>query len=338
MSAAAGGHDPRFTAGARLGDRAGRRAVLQFGDPVAEAEALRSAAGGVPLGGLAAWQATGGAAQAFLHRMLTQDVRSLAVGDGRPALLLDARGRIQGDPFVWRLADRYVLTQEPAAAVRAMPMLEHYVIADDVTWRDVSAEWETILLAGATTPEVLERAGPALRALGALVARADLRERPGGRVLVPAGAADALMVLANAGVRPAGEEALDRARVETGTPWYGAELDDRVLPNEAGLDAAISWTKGCYVGQEPVVMARHRGHPATLLVGLSIGTGPVPPREAALLLDAKPVGRVTTALARPAGPGADALGFVRHEHARVGAAFALEGSGALATVTAVHGR
>ena len=104
-----------------------------------------------------------------------------------------------------------------------------------------------------------------------------LAARPGARIAVPSAARDGVLeALLAAGGAPAGEEALDTARVETLTPWWGSETDERVIPNEAVLDAAISWTKGCYLGQEAVVMARHRGHPPSLLVRLVLEGTDVP--------------------------------------------------------------
>src|SRR5687768_7424254 len=106
--------DARAAAGARRGARGGRDAVLSFGDPPREAAALADGCGVVPLLGLAAHAARGRDARDFLHRMLTQDVRTLAPGDARPALLLDARGRVQGDPLLVGLPDAVLLVQEPA--------------------------------------------------------------------------------------------------------------------------------------------------------------------------------------------------------------------------------
>src|SRR5688572_26932037 len=97
--------DARSARGARVGPRGGREAVLSFGDPAREAVALAAGSGVVPLLGLAAHAARGRDARDFLHRMLTQDVRGLATGDAKPALLLDARGRVQGDPLLVALEE-----------------------------------------------------------------------------------------------------------------------------------------------------------------------------------------------------------------------------------------
>jgi len=106
---------------------------------------------------------------------------------------------------------------------------------------------------------------------------------------------------------------LERLRIRAGTPRWGREIDDRVLPAEAGLDArAVSFTKGCYPGQEPVARLHYRGHPNRRLRVLAIAGDEPPPYDAELVLDGKPVGRVTSALADPEA-GVVALAYVRRE-------------------------
>ena len=252
--------------------------------------------------------------------------------------------------------DAFALDLDAGAAVKALPHLERFVIADDVTWaRAPLAHWT---LAGPAALDVARGAGlPALpegaffpaRLAGAdvLVLRRDLPDRPALHGIVPAEAFaacfDALRRLD--GVLAVGLDAWDVARVETGVPAWGAEIDDRrILPNEAGLDrTAISWTKGCYPGQEPVVMAKHRGHPPTLLVRLRIegrsevGLGDALPAPGSALLDdaGRPAGRITTAVRGARVAGAIALGFARFDSAKPGAAFAVEGAASRAVVESV---
>ena len=316
---------------ARTGAREGRVAVRSWGRPDAEAVAARDGCAVVPLAGFAVHEVGGADARSFLHRMLSQDLRDLAPGDGRPATFLDVRGRVVGDPVVLATATGFLLAQEPASAARAVPGLERYVIADDVAFRDASAAWDAAVLLGAASAAVAARALPALRAAGA--AAASLRWRTGLATLVVApGAARATEALVAAGAVLAGEDALDVARVAALAPWFGAELDDRILPNEAVHDAAVSFTKGCYLGQEPVVMARHRGRPPTTLVRVAVDGGDPPLRDAALAQGDRRAGRVTT------GVRADgrvvALALVRTDLARAGVAFALE-DGRAAVVEAV---
>ena len=222
------------------------------------------------------------------------------------------------------------------------------MIADDVAFADVSPSWAHLLLAGPRSPEALTAAGlpvpPNGRFLAATIAgssgsvlRLDLGDRAAFRVAVPADrvAAARKALLAVPGVSPASEADLDVARIETMTPAWGAEVDERVIPNEAGLSASISWTKGCYLGQEVVVMAKHRGHPATLLCRLAVEGEAVPARGAALLQGDRRAGRVTTAGRGVLLPGVVALGLVRFDLAKAGASLTVEGTGARAVVSAV---
>ena len=125
----------------------------------------------------------------------------------------------------------------------------------------------------------------------------------------------------DAGLEAAGEETLEQLRIEAATPRYGREIDDRVLPAEAGLDErAVSFTKGCYPGQEPIARQRHRGKVNRRLRVLDVD-GPPPEPETAVVFDDREVGRVTSAV-----PGR-ALAYVRVEvpedaELRVGAAAA----------------
>jgi folate-binding protein YgfZ len=115
--------------------------------------------------------------------------------------------------------------------------------------------------------------------------------------------------------RPEGEEVseeeAERARIEAGVPRWGHELDERILPAEAGLtETHVSFTKGCYPGQEPIARLQYRGHANRGLRVLELDAGEPPPYDAEIRLDDKPVGRVTSAVVRSEG-GVVALGYVR---------------------------
>ena len=124
----------------------------------------------------------------------------------------------------------------------------------------------------------------------------------------------ALAGLVAAGYRPIGADAFEIARVEAGVPRFGAEIDESVLPAETGLvDRAVSFTKGCYVGQEPVARLHYRGHPnrhLRRLVGLDGGLPSVP---AEIVLGERVVGRLTSVAQPPGGGPAVGLGYVRRE-------------------------
>jgi folate-binding protein YgfZ len=276
----------------------------------------------------------------YLHRMLTQDVKGLAAGRAAYACVLTPRGRILSDLWLWDLGERWVLDLPAAGAAKAIPHLERYVIADDVVFTDVSATTARFALLGDAAAAALARVGATAPAPGRVVRarvagadvdllRSDLGAVPSFEAMLAAadGRAVTDALRAVPGVAVISPEEHDVLRVEEGVPAFGRELDEQVLPNEALLESAISWTKGCFPGQEPVVMARHRGHPATLLVALAVEAAAPPPSGAALLAEGRPIGRVTSAVRGARRPGIRALGYVRHAAARPGATFDVAGGG-----------
>ena len=214
----------------------------------------------------------------YLQRMVSNDVESLAAGEACPALLLTPKAR---------------------------------VIAPLVVWR--RGEEDFLLL---TEPELGEAVLVLLRRMR-LRARCEIEPEQHASVLVFGGdgiqtdfpgAVEAL----DSGLEPTlGAEALELRRIEAGAPRWGREIDERILPAEAGLEAThVSFTKGCYPGQEPVARLHYRGHPNRGLRMLELDD--VPPYDTELVHDGKPVGRVTSAARRPDG-SVVALGYVRAE-------------------------
>lgn len=282
-------------------------------------------------------------AVAYLHRMLTQDVQGLPPGRGAPACSLTAQGRIRAHLLLWHLpageaGPRLWLDVAQGASPEALPALERYVIADDVTFVDVGTGHEHLLLVTPGPQAACEGAGLGVSpAQGEVVARVLPCGARAWVLALPFGARTALHVLVEAGggTRLRGVLAqvlaswqprdLERARVEEGVPWAGAELDERILPNEARLEDALCHAKGCYPGQEPVVMARDRGHPATLLVRLALEDAAAARAGLALQQGSRTVGRLTTVVVE--GPSGRALGFVRHALARAGTVLEVEGGG-----------
>lgn len=275
----------------------------------------------------------------YLHRMLTQDIAELAEGAATYACLLTVRGRILGDLFVWNRADHLLLEMPRAAQAAVMTPLERYVIADDVVFEEMSpsrSPGERHTVAGPKAEARLRAVGISPPAQSQITAEAgletlryDRRGLPQFELLGPLDALD----LSRAGIPAVGMRALEIARVQHGIPVFGAELGEDVLFNEAGLEEAVSWTKGCFPGQEPVVMARHRGKPPRRLVQLDCDAAEP---GSALLHDGKVVGRVTSAAPQVDPWPAAALGYVRHALAECGATFEMETGGA-AVVRAVSG-
>ena len=227
-------------------------------------------------------EASGPDAEDFLERMLSNEVASLEVAGSRPALLLTAKGRIIAPLRVVRTAQESFLlvtdTSELATPVAAALRAARFASRCEIEVRP----WEGFVQLGGEPEQ------PAIRT-GDFGADSWEAWREAGAV--PDSVPDT--------------DALEELRIEAGTPAWGKELDDSILPAEAGLDDThVSFTKGCFPGQEPIARLRHRGHANRRLRRLEVAAAK-PGDE--IVWNEKVVGRVTSAV-----PGR-ALGYVRTE-------------------------
>ena len=226
-------------------------------------------------------------AEDFLQRMLSQDV-ALDPGEAREALLLTAKARVIAPLVVVRRGhEDFLLSAEPGLGERIERELRRYRFAARAEIE--REEHDAQLVFGQARPDglaypVADYGEPAWEVLDAGPPAADLVD----------------------------ELELERLRIAAGTPRVGREIDDRVLPAEAGLvERAVSFTKGCYPGQEPVARLHYRGHANRSLRVLRIDTPDPPEYDAELVFEGKAVGRVTSAV--PAAGGVLALAYVRRE-------------------------
>ena len=284
----------------------------------------------------------------WANGMVSNDVASLAPGPDRSgchALLLTAQGRIVADLHVLAREDELWLELAGDVLPDVAKRLERYVIADDVALSDASAAWHRFALEGPRAPELLARAAgaPIVLALdsGADVVIAGVpivacawgwSGEAAYQLLVPAAAAQAveraIAAAARGELEIADAEVLEVLRIEAGTPRQGRELNEEVLPAEAGLvGSAVSTTKGCYTGQEIVARMESRGSASHRLVGLRRDSFDADPPEigAAVLAGGQSIGSVTSAC-RSAQAGAIALGYVRSAHAAPGTAVEISGT------------
>jgi folate-binding protein YgfZ len=234
---------------------------------------------------------TGPDAASYLNRMVSNEVETLPVGASCEALLLTPKARIVAPLVVWRRGeDDFLLLTEPDAGERLLRELLRSRFAAKCS---IEAEGHrSLLVLGA---DKIESNRPDV-----------LPNRDYG---VPA--VEQLDGYAPEAAEPISEDELERLRILARTPRLGRELDDRVMPAEAGLDErAISFTKGCYPGQEPVARLHYRGHPNRGLRVLALEGAELPAYDAELTLDGKVVGRVTSAAPDPEH-GAVALAYVR---------------------------
>jgi tRNA-modifying protein YgfZ len=226
-------------------------------------------------------------AEDYLQRMVSQDV-AMDLDDAREALLLTPKARVIAHMTVLRRGPLdFLLSTDAGLGGRVASELRRYRFAAKVEIEPESHEPLLVLAAerpdGVSYP-VTDYGEPAWEVLDAEVAGEEV-----------------------------GADELELLRIRAGTPRVGREIDDRVLPAEAGLTArAVDFAKGCYPGQEPVARLHYRGHANRGLRVLAIDANEPPPYDAELTYEGKPVGRVTSAVPDPEG-GVLALAYVRRE-------------------------
>ena len=254
----------------------------------------------------------GSEAAEFLQGQVTNDVEALAPGQGCYAALLTHKGKLRADLRVLRLEDELWLDAEPMARTVVVHTVQTYSLGRDVSWDDVSERRAILSLLGPASREALDEPLPEaehafVEGEHGLYVATDLG------VDVICDAADGDAVRTALGVEEVSEEAAECLRIESGRPRLGLDMDADTIPEEAGLnERAVSFTKGCYVGQETVARLHYKGRSNRHLRGLRLSA---PARSGdAILLGERPVGAVGSASVSPA-LGPIALALVRREAA-----------------------
>ena len=285
---------------------------------------------------------TGRDRQTFLQGMLTNDVKGLAPGQGVPAAFLDAHGKVMALLAVYAAADRVLLELPASLTEKTLQTLDHYLISEKAYFEAVDEAFAIVSLQGPGARALLELVagvafdlppyGHAEVSLGGAPVRVINRAEgpaPGFHCWVPAEhAAVVKSAFEAAGAVVAELETLDVLRVEAGQPWYPQDVDDSVILPETRLESLVSYTKGCYIGQETVARVKYRGHVNRALSGLVVEGERVPDAGARLTVEGKEVGRVTSAVRSIALGQPIALGYVRREHFEPGSALTVvDGAG-----------
>jgi folate-binding protein YgfZ len=268
---------------------------------------------------------TGPEAAEFLDGQVTNELSTLRPGEGRYAAFLTHKGKMLGDLRILAVGEdpagapsELLLDTERVALQRLFDMVRRFKVGYELELHKRTLESGLLSLIGPDAARIagveglplLEHANERvlLDGVPTLSVRTDL----GVDLLCRAGDSERLTAaLRERGAAPVGEPAAECVRIEAGRPRYGIDLDETVIPQEAGLnDRAVSFTKGCYVGQETVARLHYRGKPNRHLRGLRLsepsGSG------VELHLGERPVGRLTSTTVSPA-LGPIALALVRRE-------------------------
>jgi tRNA-modifying protein YgfZ len=305
--------------GAVLGALGEVSVALHFGDAAREAAALRDDAGLVDLPWRGVIEMTGRDRVRFLHGMCTNDIKKLQPGQGCMAAVVNRQGKMVAEMIVYAAENVLLLEMDRSNLQPTIDHLSRFLVADDVKLRISDAA--VVGLWGRRAPLLLGLRDMAdfhfqMRETG-VVARNRTIGPEGVHLILPPAKSEEVDRILGHGVVPAGFSAYESLRIGFGFPRWGADMDATMLPMEAGLEPiAISYSKGCYIGQEVIQRVKTYSEPPRMLVQLEGADASIGDK-----IHAGPdeVGTVTSAI-----PGV-ALGFVRKEFKSPGAELTVAG-------------
>jgi folate-binding protein YgfZ len=301
----------------------------------------------------------------YLNAILTNNIKDLGNGQGVVSLLLNAQGRILAEIETFAEEEKIFLVSYLMIRERLAEVLEKYIIMDDVTFTDDAEKFGTLAVEGPRTAEVVkELTGVDLDSMpqlgwtdvtvssrtsegttagkissensDATIPCRLVRRFAGGEFIVEREKLETLWDILSQATRQhgggaMGYTALSAQRLVQGVPWFGYDFGEKQIPHEAGLESShISYTKGCYTGQEIVERVRSRGQVNRRRVELLFAGEGVPENGAELTVDGKAVGFVTRAARSWYPPAILGMGYLSKEHRGVGAK--VQWSGGSATV------
>jgi len=304
--------------------------AVDFGDWQAEYRALRGKVGAFRPPSVAQVEITGSARAEFLNRLCTNKLDQMRPGEGRETFLADSNGRVLHHVFVYAGPESLVLHAGAGSGPSLCSHLDHYLIREDVQFHDRSSEWGELLLAGPQSAEVLQPligtnlpGGDAYLACscadweGRQVMIRRVQERGFHSFQLAGAAADMgplWRALRRLGATACGMRALETIRIEEGFPVVGLDITEKSLPQEVGRnEKAISFNKGCYLGQEIVARIDSRSAVNKVLSGIRFQSSEVPPCGGSLTHGDQAAGQITSAAYSPNFGASVALAYVKRQ-------------------------
>jgi folate-binding protein YgfZ len=337
--------------GATMIERDGWFVPQSFGDVSGEYAAVRAGGAGlIDLSSRGRILVSGTEAVQFLNGLITNDMKTLAEYSWMPAAFPSVQGRLIASVRVIRLQDEgtektdkqvcptFLIDTEAATHRSVLKTIQRFTLAGDFHVTDVTSETAMLSLQGRGASDIVRAV---LSESAAVTSNqvAQIRWPEGGEVIgdvfrathtaedgfdfviASAAAGELFEAFKNAGGRPVGHEALEILRIEAGLPRYGVDMDETNIVTETALDDAVSYTKGCYVGQEIIARIKYRGHVAKKLAGLKFEkVVPVATGMAIQSADGKEIGKITSATNSPELGCTIALGYVKYAYLAPGTA------------------
>jgi folate-binding protein YgfZ len=318
--------------GAKMREENGRLLPASYGDAAAEYKAVRErGAGLIDFSSRGRIEVSGTESIQFLNGLITNDVKTLADGAWMRAAFPNAQGRLVAEVRVLHLAnDRFLFDTEASTHERVLKTLERFTLAGDFRVTDLTNDLAHLSLQGARSAQTLRTTlgEDAARVEPGRVLETKWNDAPlylirathtaekGFDLFVNAAGAPSLWdALTKAGAQAVGFDTLETLRIEAGLARYGVDVDETNVVLEAPLDDAVSFTKGCYIGQEIIARIHWRGHVAKKLAGLSFdGRAEVKSDDKVRTADGKEIGRVTSPAFSPQLNRTIALGLIKYDY------------------------
>ena len=301
-------------------------------------QVLRQGAGLVDLGARTQIELTGKDRQTFLQGFCTNNIKQLQPGTGCEAFLTNLQGKTLGFVLVYCHGESLVLETTAGQAEVLTNHLDRYIIQEDVVLQDQTQAWHQWLLAGEqaaellskelTTPvpeQQLQHVEAQLQSIPVSIRNVPWSRYPCYAINSQQEQAAAIeQILVATGIKSCLPEAAEICRIEAGFPHYGQDITDGNLPQEIDRnDRAVSFTKGCYLGQETIARIDAMGHVNKRLCGLRFSSPAVPAVGSELSVDDKVVARITSSCYCPACESPIALAYVQRGHDQQGETFTL---------------
>jgi folate-binding protein YgfZ len=331
--------------GAKMDEFAGCILPDTFSDFSAEYRAGKESVAVFDTNWHAIFRLTGRDRVRYLHAITSNNVKDLGEGYGLLALLLNPQGRILAELEVYALKESLLVLSHGSVRERTAATLKKYILGSQVTLEDLTGTLGTLAVEGPHAASVIaEATGLALGGFSELATQeveiagvaSHLVRRShfgglGAQIIAPQEHLDLLWstLLGNAHAQhglPAGMRALNALRLESGVPWFPMDFNDGMIPHEAVLENThISFSKGCYTGQEIVERVRSRGHVNRKRVSLKFSASSPPEPGAKLQAGGADVGVVTSSAFSPATDTAIGMGYLRRERNATGSIVEVEG-------------
>ncbi len=316
--------------GATMTERDGWVLPASYGDTMAEYSAVRDGGCGlIDLSSRGCIVVTGSETVQFLNGLITNDVKTLEKNSWMPAAFANVQGRLLAAARVIHQDDAFVIDTETVTHNIILKLLERFTLAGDFKVDDLTSETAMLSVQGEDAGEIIRAVlgdvtvqrrrvveAQLLKGGQVTVIRATHTAEDGFDLFVSSGEAASLWEsLTAAGARPVGHEALEVLRVEAGIPRYGVDMNETTVVTETNLDDAVSFTKGCYIGQEIIVRIKHRGHVAKKMTGLALERDePLESGAKVFSTEGKEIGRITSSVVSPCLGRPIALGYVRYDY------------------------